>query len=350
MDNINLEKFIYKDLQSKNYYFYCSKNYNSNSNYLPQIYAIKTSSFDKQFLIQQNLIPVSLTSQKIYNILHKRPVIVVKNFTASNALSDNLLLCSILKEGISHLSIQDVFSSLEKYLINIQTLFLIENVFSTSKDKNNYFKLFSKNLTLQGVNLKNLDVFLSKYFSTKEKEDFIFLFISKRSKELCDINVDKKFTNYLIENWSDNISYLEKFFPFSQYLTNQICPNNINIFDSYSYSTVIEINLLKTSNFIGLTTNKINIIADKFFKEVQKYHNAQMKTINDLEHTTFVLQHNDKLLNKTYIEETFYKLLTSLLKNDIQKIDLLYCEKWYFHEVISKKIPSINTISTYTKI
>lgn len=350
MDNINLEKFVYKELQNQDYDLYYLTYTFSLFTQLPQIYAIKKSSVTKQFLKQTYLAPVTFTTQKIHNILHKRPIIIVKSFASGNPRSDNILLCSILKQAIIHLSVADIANSLEKYVMNIQPTSLAENVFSTSHDKIHYFNLFSKDLTLQSIHLKNVDVFFSKHCSLKEKENFILKFVSKRAKELNDINIEKKITNYLRQHWENDISYLEKFFPFSQYLTNQIHPTSVDIFDTYSYSAVIEVNLLKTSKFIGLTTNKINTIADKFFKEVEKYHHAKMKLINDKEHTTFIFQHNDSALNQQSLKETFHDFLTYLLQNDIQKIDSSHCEKWYLHEVILKKLPTTNTISKLNKI
>lgn len=350
MDNIDLEKFIYKDLQNKNYEFYFSKHYKSTSTYTPQIYAIKTTSVNKQSLTHFDLKICNLTTQKMHNFLHKRPIIVVKSFKAFNPISDNLLLCSILKQGLTQISSKDIENSLEKYLTNIQPLSLVENVFANSQDKIKYFKNFCQKLTLQSINLKNLDLFLLKNCSTKEKEDFVFWFISKRSKELQDITIEKKITNYLLENWTNNPIYLNKFLPFSQYLTNQIFKNKLDIFDNYSFSAVVEINLLKTSKFIGLTTNKINNISEKFFKEVEKYHNAQLKTITDSNNTTFVLQHNTLSLEQVYLKELFHKFLTHIYDNNIQKVDSEYCEKWYLHEVLSQKLPTINKYSKLNKI
>lgn len=350
MNNIDLEKFIYKDLQNKNYEFYFSKSYKSSSNYTPQIYALKPDPANKQSLTHLNLKVCNLTTQKMHNFLHKRPIIIVKGFNAFNPVSDNVLLCSILKQGLTQISSKDISSSLEKYITNIQPLSLVENVFSNSQDKIKYFKHFSQKLTLQSINLKNLDLFFLKNCSVKEKEDFVFWFISKRSKELQDITIEKKITTYLLENWSNDPIYLNKFLPFSQYLTNQILKNDLDIFDNYSYSAVVEINLLKTSKFIGLTTNKINNISEKFFKEVEKYHNAQLKTITDSNNTTFVLQHNTVSLEQVYLKELFHRFLTHIYDNNIQKVDSEYCEKWYLHEVLLAKLPTVNTSSKLKKI
>lgn len=350
MDNINLEKFIYKDLQSKNYDFYCSKNFTSKSSYVPQVYAIKTGSISKQVLKQNNLKEISFTTQKTHNILHKRPIVIVKNFTVSSPVSDNILLCSILKQGIGLLPSKDISASLEKYLTNIQPLSLVENVFTSSQDKVSYFKTFSKNITLQSINLKNFDLFLDKNCSTKEKEELIYWFISKRSKELSDINVDKKITNYLLDNWKNDYPYLQQFLPFSQYLTNQIQQKDLDVFGSYLYSVSTDINLLKASKILGFTTTKITSASDKLFKEIEDYHKADLKIIRETNQTTFLLQHNDPLLTQDFIKTIFKKFLYDILENNVQKVDSDYCKKWYLHEVFSLKLPSTNHSSKVMKI
>lgn len=349
MDNINLEKLIYKDLQNKGYELYCTDNYKQTSTFTPQIYAMKPSSVTKNFLKQKSLKPTGFTTQKIHNILHKRPIVIVKSFNAFNPISDNLLLCSIIKQYIGQLPPKDIVGTLEKYTHNIHPMTLVENVFSTSQDKLSYLKTFSKKLTLKNIHLKNLDSFLNKYSNPAEKEDFIFWFVSKRSKELQDIGVDTKITNYLLENWKNNSQFLEKFLPISPYLTNQIKNQDLDIFDSYQHSVSIKANIEEGSKKLGLSVNKISLVSEKLFKAIEKYHKAHLSIINQKNTITFLLEHDDNILTKEYILNVYKKFLAQLVDNN-QKIDSVYCEKWYLHEIISAKLPVTHSTTKVKKI
>lgn len=348
MNNINLEKFIYKDLQSKGYDFYC-RDYKSNSNVTPQIYAIKPNIATKQVLKQKSLKAINFTTQKIHNVLHKRPLIVVKSFNAYNPIMDNVTLCSSLKQGITQLPAKDIVGTLEKYITNIQPMTLVENVFVSSQDKVSYFKTFSKKVTLQNTNLKNLDSFLNKHCSPSEKEDFIVWFVSKRSKELQEIYVDTKITNYLLDTWKNDTQFLENFLTISPYLTNQIQNKDLDIFDSYSYSVTVKADIEIASKKLGLSINKISLASDKLFKSIEKYHNAHLSIINEKNKTTFLLESDESLLTKTYLTNVYKKFLVQLVDNN-QKIDSTYCDKWYLHEVLSNKLPTTNSFTKVKKI
>lgn len=351
MNNINLEKFICKNLQNKGYALYCSKTYNiKNTQYVPQIYAIKISSVNQLLLQQHNLKLFSLSTQRIHSFLHKRPIIIVKSFGVSSIISDNNTLCCMLKEGMNFIAAKDVSASLEKYLTNIQPLYLIDNVFNTSSDKFAQLKIFSKTMTLQNVHLSHLDIFLNKHTSFQEKEDFIVNFIYKRSKELKDINIDKKITNYLLETWSNNPDFIKKFINISPYLSNQLEEKDLDIFNNYQFSCIVGTNITQASKILGLTTNKISTISEKLFKAIEKYHNGFLHIISEKDNTDFILQHNDVSLNKQYIQNLYKQFLLELLKLPNQKIDSDYCLKWYMHKTISDKLPEKNIINKVHKI
>lgn len=350
MNNINLEKFLYKTLQDKGYNFYYTKTYNPKDDYVPQIYAVDNKVIKNYLLTKRNWKNIDLSTQKTHNFIHKRPLVIVKSINGFNVTSDNALLCSILKKGISQLNAKDINSSLEKYLINVQTLALIENVFSTSEEKFSALKLFSKNMLLQNTHLKHLDNFLNKHCSPQDKEEFIFSFISKRSKELQDIVVDKKITGYLFDTWSDNNNFLQRFIGVSPYLSNKLEDKKLDIFDSYEHSIIIGTDISQASKILGLTTNKISAISEKFFKAVEQYHKGNLDIIVQKDKSSFVLRHNDPHLQKEYLQNLYKQFLVQVLDNISQKIDTTYCEKWYLLQAISKKLPEKNTVIKVNKI
>lgn len=352
MNNVLLEKKLIEEVKNKNYSFYLSTSFTSKSSYTPQIFAIENGKYTKTLLRQLGLKTSDFTDVKLKNIIHERPLVIIKGFNKNKiAIPDNIFLLNLLKNSLSVINKKDYSNSLEKYLKNINYLVLIDNIFQAT-EKLQYFQLFSKKETFKSTNLKQLNSFFDSTLNAQEKEDAFYSFVEKRSKELKDINIEKKLENHLKEYYSYNPDYIKKFIPLSTYLEHQLNNSELDIFDSYKYTLSVVYSIQKASKILGFPLNKLDSTISKLLKSISEYHQSNLhflSSTDDKKHV--VIQSNYQELTSEYVQNTIKTFLTHLINNPI-KIDDEYTKKWYLNKVFSDKfaansktqLPKINKI------